>query len=341
MSGKKPFTDMETREKILQLYNENNYTQRKIARLLHLSPSTVNLWINRQGDINTQKRTGRNRKTTADIDNKIYSLSTCNPFLPCTDINRQLCLNVSNQTIRNRLIERGLRNFKASKKPFLTEKHKTKRLEFALKFVHWTEEKWENVCFADEKVFQSYGNGFINVWRPKLNRWTKTKSVITRYDEIVLSTRKQSGRFSIPIWGCIGKINHIHLINAKHLDKRYFLKNIIKKYLPTNEENFILVHDNSPIHTAKIIKEWLEENNIITLKWPAYSPDLNPIENLWSRMEHLTRNRKPTSREHLWNIVKEAYDKILQDNVYIKKLLRSMPKRLEDVIRANGNITKY
>lgn len=331
------YTDNSTREKILNLHDKG-YTQREIAKLVYVSPSTVNFWINRQGNINPLKRTGRKRKTTKEQDDEIYTLCTKNPFLPATNINRDLNLNLSPQTVRNRLKERGLQNFSAPVKPLLTDSRKIKRLEFAYRYMHWTPEKWEKICFVDEKTFQSYGMGFTRVWRPKLSRWTDN-NCITRMHNSFINERQTSSRFSVPVWGCIGKMNHIHLIQEKHLNQIYYLK-ILKKYF-SDDEDITLVQDNSPIHNAKKVKVWLENNNITVLKWPAYSPDLNPIENLWSRMEYLMQNRKPKDSEELWQLVKSTFDEIVSDEQYIKNLVHSMPKRLKHVYDTEGCMTKY
>ena len=46
-------------------------------------------------------------------------------------------------------------------------------------------------------------------------------------------------------------------------------------------QDFIFQQDNAYIHAAKVTKAWFKEKNVTILDWPAKSPDLNPIENLW------------------------------------------------------------
>ncbi|KAL7723171.1 hypothetical protein ACLKA6_014928 [Drosophila palustris] len=40
-------------------------------------------------------------------------------------------------------------------------------------------------------------------------------------------------------------------------------------------------HDNAPIHTARSVKSWIQDQKVDLLDWPPYSPDLNIIENVW------------------------------------------------------------
>jgi hypothetical protein len=57
---------------------------------------------------------------------------------------------------------------------------------------------------------------------------------------------------------------------------------VLAEHLPTIlEHNSIFIQDNAPIHKANKITEWFQEIGIDMIAWPPYSPDLNPIENLW------------------------------------------------------------
>ena len=98
-------------------------------------------------------------------------------------------------------------------------------------------------------------------------------------------------------------------------------------------------HDNDPKHKAKTVSKWLGDNGIIVLMWPAQSPDLNPIENLWYEAERRLGGRKFKKEDDLFNAVKKAWAEIPKER--LEKLVESMPSRCKAVIDANGYATKY
>ena len=73
-------------------------------------------------------------------------------------------------------------------------------------------------------------------------------------------------------------------------------------------ENAILIHYNAPFYTAEIVKTKINELEIEFLDRPAYSPNLNPIENLWSYVvRKIYPNRKTFANlDALWEVIQDC-----------------------------------
>ena len=83
----------------------------------------------------------------------------------------------------------------------------------------------------------------------------------------------------------------------------------------------------------------MENKELTILDWPAQSPDLNPIENLWSILDDLAKDRNPNNDEECFRCIKEAWERFPDYNM--QSLVDSMPRRLDMVIKHNGYPTKY
>ncbi|CDO78075.1 hypothetical protein BN946_scf185020.g1 [Trametes cinnabarina] len=72
----------------------------------------------------------------------------------------------------------------------------------------------------------------------------------------------------------------------------------------------IFQHDNDPKHTARLVQEWLEHQNLLVLPWPPSSPDLNIIENVWAEIKKRLETYRPRPRntEELWRVVQKLWN---------------------------------
>ncbi|KAG3113832.1 hypothetical protein PI125_g6969 [Phytophthora idaei] len=105
--------------------------------------------------------------------------------------------------------------------------------------------------------------------------------------------------------------------------------------------DYIYQPDNASIHRSKLTMEFFEEEGIKLLDWPARSPDLNPIENVWAMMARIVYHNGK-----LYDSVAEMRAAIIAawealDASYLGKLVDSMPKRCIEVIAKQGNKTHY
>ncbi|OQR88238.1 hypothetical protein ACHHYP_20316 [Achlya hypogyna] len=105
--------------------------------------------------------------------------------------------------------------------------------------------------------------------------------------------------------------------------------------------DFVFQQDNASIHVRYETTGWLDDQEITRLKWPALSPDFNPIENLWAIMERkvYANGRQFTSREALKSAVLKVWDEIPQETFFM--LVDSMTNRCAEVLLKRGNNIDY
>ena len=83
-------------------------------------------------------------------------------------------------------------------------------------------------------------------------------------------------------------------------------------------------HDNAQPHVARICTQFLEAENVPVLPWPAYSPDMSPIEHVWDALDRRVRQRVsvPSNIQQLRTAIEEEWDNIPQAT--INSLIKAM-----------------
>uniref|UniRef100_A0A8R1HUB3 DDE_3 domain-containing protein n=1 Tax=Caenorhabditis japonica TaxID=281687 RepID=A0A8R1HUB3_CAEJA len=119
------------------------------------------------------------------------------------------------------------------------------------------------------------------------------------------------------------------------------LQKAIVPFFRNRRRSHVFQQDTTSIHTSKEALGWLASKGINALDWPAYSPGLNPIENLWGILA-----RRVYKNETQYNTVQDLKAALLQEwnaisVAELQNLVASMPKQMFKVIQNHGGETSY
>ncbi|UYV63612.1 hypothetical protein LAZ67_2004968 [Cordylochernes scorpioides] len=228
-----------------------------------------------------------------------------------------IAVRVSARTIRRRLQQSGLSARRPLLRLPLTQNHRRLRHQWYDERRMWTAE-WNEIVFNDESRFcLQHHDGRIRVWRHRGERMLNI---------CVMHRHTTPG---IMVWGGIGYHSRTPLVRiAGTLNNQRYISDVLEPVVLPFLQGFptaIFQQDNARPHVARNVQRFFVNRQIELLPWPARSPDLSPIENMWSKVaQRLTQITSPAATpDQLWQRVEAAWSAVPQE--HIQSLFESMP----------------
>jgi transposase len=313
-------------------YHAEGKSFRYIGRQLKRSDHAIRNLISPKKATKTTKKVGRPTKVSQRLARRIFRLAIVKKYT-----SKRIAEAIENvikpSTVRKLLSSSRLAKWiKRKPAPAIKPHHKAARAAFAAKFLSKTS-MWRRVIFSDEKKFNLDGpDGYQYYWHDVRA-------------ETELYSKRVSGGGSVMVWAGMsahGKTN-IAILEGRQNSVCYThtLDNYLAPFIQNLRENRgirspIFQQDNASIHESRFTKAHIEAMGIKKLKWPAKSPDLNPIENVWGQLAWSVYEggRQFDTKEKLMVQIIRSWAEI--DQGYLRGLVNSMPTRMAQVVLKNG-----
>ncbi|GFV62014.1 transposable element Tcb2 transposase [Trichonephila clavipes] len=193
----------------------------------------------------------------------------------------------------------------------LTRQHRTARLQLCREHHNWTERDWACVLFSDESRFSLSSDCRRQlIWRESG----------TAYRPENIQEKDRYPTCSIMVWAgiMINGRTRLHVVaNGTMTGQRYIdevLLSHVRLFRGAVVDKFVFMDDNATCHRTHAVQDCLHCEGIQRLVWPARSPDLNPIKNVWEALGRQVagRNYPPTNKNTLIHALTEEWDKLPQ-----------------------------
>lgn len=319
----------EEKWEIIHLYKQNKFSLRAIAKKMKCSrPAVQNIISNYKntGSVSPPSHIGRpsimNDTTLKSLDRLIDKNDTATSEQLAAILQKKIGKRISPRTIRR--ARRGpLQRHPVHERIEKTfgDEAKNKRLSFVKNLLTMN---LHYVLWSDEKMWQLDSTGQVHWVKKGAPRPTREVKVITA---------------SVMVWGCVWWSGKTELcICEQNIDADYYINILINYLLPyiPDSNRYKFQQDNARPHTAKKTKSWLANFGVNLLEdWPADSPDINPIEHVWSWMKTYVSKEGPTDKASLIKAIEAAWDEIPQS--VIQSYIGRLNNVCQQIIAAGGD----
>lgn len=343
--GKEMSTD--TKKCIVKL-SEDGVSGRKIAQMLGMNSSTIHKFLKRyrqRGNEENKGRSGRPRKCSDRTDRQLLRIVKTERRKNLKDVtnllNERTPVKISESTVKRRLKFHGIKKRVVKKRIVISDSNRFKRRAWCRSKLHMTVNNyWKKIIFSDETQICIGKHSKVHIWRKDDEKWLHS-CLGEKEDETA------GPIVSVMFWGCItfDGVGTFLPVNGTINSQKYTdildenLWPVVAKVFP--DSPWIFQDDNATPHRSRHTVLWKQNNDIPGMMWPAQSPDINIIENIWryikirlQKVVHRIKTKNDLIREssRVWMSI---------DQTYVRGLYASIPTRIRRVLRANGTITKY
>ena len=183
------------------------------------------------------------------------------------------------------------------------------------------------LCFCDEKYVDADDHSCSTQWCD-LDEWPEPRS-------------RDVYSMKVQIWGLVGvglKVLVLLPRDARLNAEMYIRKCLSPVVCAGRLAGRTFIQDNARPHVAKRTLAYLEKRGVRTVDWPARSPDLNPIENIWAILSTRVSDRLPTNATELENYTVQEWDRLEQSTV--DKFVLSFFSKAARCITAKGKFLR-
>ncbi|GFY26685.1 transposable element Tcb2 transposase [Trichonephila clavipes] len=218
------------------------------------------------------------------------------------------------------------------------QQHRTVRLQWCSEHHNWTEQDWTCVLFSDESRFSLSSDCRRQlIWRESATAY--------RPENIQEKDRYPTCSIMVGAGIMINGRTRLHVVaNGTMTGQRYIdevLLPHVRLFRGAVGDKFVFMDDNATYHRTFAVQDCLDSEDIQRIVWPARSPDLNPIENVWDALGRQVagRNDPPTNKNCLIRALTEEWVKLPQQ--LLDNVVQSMVRRVEFCITLHGGHISY
>ena len=160
--------------------------------------------------------------------------------------------------------------------------------------------------------------------------------------------RMNHGGGKVMVWGCVTSCGFGWLVHVNgNMNVAEYIRVLKEGLFGTLDDHNISCHsvyfqqDNNPKHTSAAAQKWFKNKHFSLLRWPADSPDMNIMENVWNQLEvkYNCWECHAWNPDELFEMLQEEWGKLSQE--YYLHLYESMPHRVGQVIKAKDKWTRH